>query len=89
MCYGQTIRAVSPNLANAIGPGIGAPAFFVNKPNTVTASQTLASVSEQLFSIAPCLIALSQTGVQVNPILIGVSPLPPSLKPCSWLSILP
>nr|QOL01187.1 putative extracellular protein CSOL_105 [Pseudococcomyxa simplex] len=69
-----TIRAVSPNLANAIGPGIGAPAFFVNKPNTVTASQTLASVSEQLFSIAPCLIALSQTGVQVNPILIGVSP---------------
>ena len=79
----QTVAAVSPRFANPNVFRLGAPVFFDNRPFTVSGSQTLASVSEQMFNVAPCLIALSQTGVQVNPVLIGVSPspfLPPFLN---------
>lgn len=69
----QTVRAVSPNFANSQVFRLNSPVFFQNQPNVVTATTTAVAVSEQLFNVAPCLIALSQIGVQVNPVLIGVS----------------
>ena len=64
----QTLFSISPNLARNIV--LGSPAFIQNKPNVVTVSVTGASASAQLFNVGPCLISGSQTGVNVNPVLI-------------------
>lgn len=72
--FAQTVAAVSPRLANANVLKLRTPVFFQNDPRTIAASKTLVSVSSRLFNVAPCLITLAETGVRVNPSLIGVRP---------------
>ncbi len=74
VCIAQSVAAVSPGLANADVLKLRKPIFFQNDPRTITASQTLVSVSTRLFNVAPCLITLAETGVRINPSLIGVCP---------------
>ena len=64
----QTLFAISPNLARNVV--LGAPAWVTNKPNVVTVAVTGASATAQLFNVGPCLIGGSQSGVNVNPVLI-------------------
>jgi hypothetical protein len=70
---GQTVWAISPNLARAIG-STGTLAWVNNAPRVFTSSQTGVSIAARLFNVSPCLFALSQNGVQINTQLIQVSP---------------